>query len=281
MCNRLVFSFHSLVELHLSLNDYFSVPEYDDCCTTVKRLHFNGNKIQHWKDVEKLGEMFPYLETLIIMENPLSNVERNCKDVSFLNLKCLSLTKTKLSSWEHIEALRIFESLNQVKLMGISLLANYEKDESRKLLVARLPNIECLNGTPITSIERENAERHFIRHYQTSEQPPTRYHELVGIHGELDPLAEVNMDQADEYVDVLMHVTGKPTYLHTISVYKTAWKFKKDMAEMLEVHVSKISLYYKDNSSNQGCEKMIYKNRSLSRYGVKDGDEIFVDVYDQ
>ncbi|XP_028401966.1 tubulin-specific chaperone cofactor E-like protein isoform X2 [Dendronephthya gigantea] len=277
---RFLKSLPSLIELHLSLNDYSSVPECDKCCTTVKRLHFNGNKIQHWNEVEKLGKMFPYLETLIIMENPLSNVERSCQDVSFLDLKCLSLTKTKLDSWEHIEALRKFENLNQVKLMGIPLLAKYEQDESRKLLVARLPNIKCLNGTPVTSIERENAERHFIRQHQTSDQPPTRYHELVSIHGELGPLADVNMDQTGEYVDVLMHVTGKPACLQTISLYKTAWKFRKDMAEMLQVHVSKISLYYKNNSLNLGCEKMIYKNRTLSRYGIKDGDEIFVDVYD-
>ncbi|XP_028401968.1 tubulin-specific chaperone cofactor E-like protein isoform X4 [Dendronephthya gigantea] len=131
---RFLKSLPSLIELHLSLNDYSSVPECDKCCTTVKRLHFNGNKIQHWNEVEKLGKMFPYLETLIIMENPLSNVERSCQDVSFLDLKCLSLTKTKLDSWEHIEALRKFENLNQVKLMGIPLLAKYEQDESRRYL---------------------------------------------------------------------------------------------------------------------------------------------------
>ena len=256
------------------------VPEFSNpCTTTVKRLHFNGNNIEHWKEVEKLGKMFPTLETLIIMENPLSSVERKCDGESFLSLKCLSLTKTKLSTWEHIEDLRKFVNLNEVKLIGISLLANYEREEARRLLVARLPNIHCLNGTPVTSTERENAERHFIRKFQTSNNQPARYHELIAIHGELQPLAEVNMGAPAKCVNVLMHVTGRPPRLHSISVEKTTWQFRKELADMLQVHVSKISLYYKDEGCNQGTERMIFKNRPLYRYGIKDGDEIYVDIH--
>lgn len=270
-----------MVELHLSLNDYGVVPEFNNLCTTtVKRLHFNGNNIEHWEDVEKLGKMFPNLETLIIMENPLSNVKRKSKDESFLSLKCLSLTKTKLSTWEHIEDLSKFVNLTGVKLIGISLLANYEKEEARRLLVARLPNIDCLNGTPVTSTERENAERHFIRKFQKSNNPPARYRELVAIHGELHPLAEVNMQAPAKCVNVLMHITGRTPHLQSISVEKTTWRFRKDLADMLQVHVSKISLYYQDKGCNQGSERMIFKNRPLYRYGIKDGDEIYVDIHD-
>ena len=243
-------------------------------------MHFNGNNLEHWQEVEKMGGMFPNLETLIIMENPLLNLKRSSIDESFLSLKCLSLTKTKLASWEHIENLSKFVSLSEVKLIGITLLATYEKDEARRLLVARLPNIVCLNGTPVTSTERENAERHFIRKFQTSNQPPARYHELVAIHGELCPLAEVNMDSKADYVDVLMHITGRAPRLQNISLEKPTWRFRKDMADMLQVHVSRISLYYQNKCSNQGSERMIYKNRPLYRYGIKDGDEIFVDVHD-
>lgn len=224
--------------------------------------------------------MFSNLETLIIMENPLLNVERRSKDESFLSLKCLYLTKTKLTSWEDIEDLRKFLSLNEVKLIGISLLASYEKDDARRLLVARLPNIGCLNGTPVTSTEREDAERHFIRKFQTSNQPPARYHELVAIHGELDPVAEVNMDARTDYVDVLMHITGRAPRLQSVYLEKTTWQFRKDIADMLQVHVSKILLCYQDKGSMQWSERMIYKNRPLYRYGIKDGDEIFVDVHD-
>ena len=272
--------FYSLVELHLSLNDCDVVPEFNNpCTTTVKRLHFNGNNIKHWEEVEKLGKMFPNLETLIIMENPLSNMKRRSKDESFLSLKCLSLTKTKLSTWEHIEDLRKFLNLTEVKLIGISLLASYKKEEARRLLVARLPNIDCLNGTPVSNTERENAERHFIRKFQTSNNPPARYHELVAIHGELDPLAEVNMHAPAKCVTVLMHITGQTPNLQSISVEKTTWQFRKDLADMLKVRVSKISLYYHDKGCNQGSERMIFKDRPLYRYGIKDGDEIYVDIH--
>ena len=275
--NKTLFFFCSLVELHLSLNCYSSIPECNKSCATVKRLHFNGNDVRDWEEVEKLGKIFPNLETLIIMENPLCNVERNTKD-SFLSLKCLSLTKTMLNSWEHIENLRNFVSLNGVKLIDIALLASYEEAEARSLLVARLPNIECLNGTPVSSTERENAERHFIRKFQTSNCPPARYHELVAIHGQLNPLAEVNMKPA-ECVEVLMHITGRAARLQSVSLEKTTWQFRKDMADLLQVHVSKISLFYHDKGCNQGVQRMIFQNRPFYRYGMKDGDEIFVDVH--
>lgn len=229
--------------------------------------------------MEKIGKMFPNLETMIMMENPLLNVERTNKDdKSFLCLKCLSLTKTNLASWEHIENLRKFASLKEVKLLGISLLSTYESDEARRLLVARLPNIVCLNGTPVTSTEREQAERHFIRKFQTSNQPPARYHELVSVHGKLDPLAEVNMDLRDDCVNVLVHITDRTPRFQSISLQKTTSQFRKHMANMLLVNVSQISLYYEDNLTMQGCQRMIYKNRPLYRYGIKEGDEIYVDV---
>jgi hypothetical protein len=277
---KTLYLFSSLLELHLSLNDYSSVPEYDDPCTTVKRLHFNGNRIEHWEEVEKIGKMFPNLETLIIVENPLLNVERSSENSSFLSLKCLSLTQTKLTTWEHIEDLKKFVNLKEVKLIGISLLTSYEKDEARGLLVARLPNITCLNGTPVTSSERENAERYFIRKFQTASHPPDRYYELLAIHGQLEPLAEVNMDSRADCANVLIHITGRAPRVQNISLEKSTWRFRKDIADMLQVHVSKISLHYLDKGLNQGSERMIYKNRPLYRYGIKDGDEIFVDVHD-
>lgn len=47
-----------------------------------------------------------------------------------------------------------------------------EKKERRQQMVARLPNLEKLNGTPISETEREAAERMFIRLYMDSEEKP-------------------------------------------------------------------------------------------------------------
>lgn len=49
-----------------------------------------------------------------------------------------------------------------------------EAKERRQLLVARLPNVTRLNGSPVTDEEREDAERAFIRLFMDSEQKPAR-----------------------------------------------------------------------------------------------------------
>ena len=63
------------------------------------------------------------------------------------------------------------------------------------MLIARLPNVQILNGgDKIPDNEREDAERAFIRFYMDEEEKPKRYHELVEIHGRLDPLVNVDME---------------------------------------------------------------------------------------
>ena len=66
------------------------------------------------------------------------------------------------------------------------------------MVIARLPNVLILNGgDKIPDNEREDAERAFIRFYMDEEEKPKRYHELVAVHGRLDPL--VNFDMQPSY----------------------------------------------------------------------------------
>lgn len=266
-------------ELHLSLNGYSTVPECEEFFESVKRLHFNGNNIKHWQEVERLGRMFPNLETLMIMENPLENLQRESKDNSLVSLQALYLTKTMLSKWEDVDSLsRNFVSLKEVKLLGIPVVAELKEDEARKLLIARLPNIESLNGSRVDSSERDIAERFFIRQYQNEEKPPERYHELKAIHGELAKLADVNLDPVD-VANVLLHVTGQATRVEKISLTQTAGDFKKYISKMLKLPVKKFRVHYHDVGSPYTTE-MFYNSRKLYIYGVKDGDEFFVDIWE-
>lgn len=260
------------------MNSYCIIPEEKKTCESVKRLHFNGNYIEDWAEVEKLGKIFPNLETLIIMENPLSNIKRKDGQNSYTRLKSLSLTKTNLNSWEDIDNLKKFLILDEVKLFDIPLLMDYDKEEFRRLLVARLPTINVLNGTPVSEEERENAERHFIRKYLGSQKQPMRYFELVTKHGVLAPLANVHMNAVAKRATVLMHITGHTPRLEKICLEKTTSRFKKDLSSRLNIPTSQISLYYQDKASNQGTERMIYSQRPLYRYGIKEGDDIFVDI---
>lgn len=274
---RLLKVLPSVEKLHLSLNQYLSVPDCEEVFESVKRLHFNGNSIKHWQEVEKLGKMFPKLQELLIMDNPLESLQRENKDSYFVSLKSLCLTKTMLNNWDDIDVLRTFVCLKEVKVIGIPLLTALKEDEARKLLVARLPNIEFLNGNHVLSNERNIAERHFIREYQAEEHPPGRYQELVAIHGELSKLADVNLAPV-EFVDVVLHITGRAPRLQKISTKQTASEFRKYISEMIQLPIKKFLLYYYDVEFGYAPEKMVYRNGTLYRYGVKSGDEFYVDI---
>ena len=58
--------------------------------------------------------------------------------------------------------------------------------------VARLPNITHLNGTRVSTDQRINAERAYLRmHYEGEKE--ARYDELVQVHGVLEPLVEIDL----------------------------------------------------------------------------------------
>lgn len=68
--------------------------------------------------------------------------------------------------------------------------------ERRQFVIARLPNVEVLNGGGrIGSEEREDAERAFIRHYakRTETERPARFEELQAKHGKLDQLVSIDL----------------------------------------------------------------------------------------
>lgn len=63
-------------------------------------------------------------------------------------------------------------------------------------MIARLPNIEILNGGGrIGAEEREDAERAFIRFYmeKPENERPARYAELIAKHGKIDPLVKIDL----------------------------------------------------------------------------------------
>ena len=163
----------TLEELHLSLNEYDSVNlcnsdtectceedteakdiENDNNCTCpkldyrrkhkhlgIRKLHFNGNPVCKWKEIQKIGYAFPNLESLVLADCPINTLnseteghdEDNRKYArcesgyesedstgsphdSFKHLKILNLNSTRLSSWDEIERLSKFPVLQCLRI---------------------------------------------------------------------------------------------------------------------------------------------------------------------
>ncbi|XP_065201611.1 tubulin-specific chaperone cofactor E-like protein isoform X2 [Planococcus citri] len=297
----------NIEELHLSLNEYNDIDLKDDdgnliCLPSVKRLHFTGNHVSSWSVIRKLGQAFPKLEILVLADCPLtslstgqpsseqygrsesqsesSEIESDSAHSSFRYLKFLNLNNTLLSTWDDIDRLSGFPSLQCLRVLGCPLFGEYTKHERRQLLIARLPNIRVLNGGgEITSEEREDAERAFIRYYMDKPESdrPERYTELVSIHGKLDPL--VNVDLSPERKVKVAIIYGTLVEERSIDVYQTVNELKQKLENFADMSASKMKLFYSNQHMKQviGPEHMKFPNKQLYSYNIRNGDEIIVE----
>lgn len=282
--NELTKAMPVLEELHLS-NNSMTDPDGSFSHDNLRQLFLTCNNICNFDAVHtKLGKQCPNLELLSLGECPLTAVpEINNTSQStggFRKLFSLNLSTTKISEWSDIDNLRTFPSLTELRIRNCPILEEYTAHERRMLLVARLPNVLVLNGGDrIPDNEREDAERGFIRFYlDEKEQQPKRYHELVAVHGQLDPLVNVSMEPAT-HVRVKICYKEDQVREEVISVYQTVQQFKTQLNLWFKVPTQNIKLFYCDQVlvNLAGPEEMKWSQKALYTYNVHDGDRFIVD----
>lgn len=111
----------------------------------------------------------------------------------------LNLSNTNINTWDDIDRLAKFPALRNLRVQNWPLWDKCDatEHERRQFLIARLPHVQTLNGGgKISSEEREDAERAFVRYYiekPESDRPEPRYSELISVHGKLDPLVKIDL----------------------------------------------------------------------------------------
>ncbi|XP_039293553.1 tubulin-specific chaperone cofactor E-like protein [Nilaparvata lugens] len=317
----------NLEELHLSKNEMSSVelenPLTDECVkhNNIKSLHFTGNPITHWREICKLGEAFPQLESLVLAHCPLSSLDpcapiadsspssspncspncspggysrtesecegsekRDSPHEPFRQLGFINLNHTLLSSWEDVERLGKFPALHSLRILNCPLFEypqEYTEHERRWLLVARLPNIQTLNGGGVIGAEeREDAERAFIRYYMDKPESdrPERYTDLVAIHGKLDPLVSIDLRPESRVKVLVTFPQENMAEERQINVYQTVNELKQKLEAFAKIPCAKMRLFYVDQDMKTitGPEEMKYPNKQLYSYNISSGDEIIV-----
>ncbi|XP_045125440.1 tubulin-specific chaperone cofactor E-like protein isoform X2 [Portunus trituberculatus] len=269
-------------ELHLCKNEYSKVERpKTKRYSSVSRIHFNNNPSSDWTEIETLGQMFPYLEVLILAECPLSQLKEGDRYHEFFpRLKYLSLNSTKICSWDSVDLVNLFPKLSELRLQQCPLYENYKDEERRQLTIARLWRVQRLNGgAMISPEERENAERAFIRYYLNSDMRPKRYDELVRQHGELQPLVEVSLRPQTE-VQVTIRC-GEIALERIISVYTRVVDLKKELEPQVGLPASKMRLFYLDKGG-ETCvayapEELKINTKQLYTINVHSGDEFIVE----
>ena len=229
-----------------------------------------------------MSSLFPSLEALVVMSNPLTNV---CPtDQHFPNLKSLNLNETGVNRWESVEHLSGLRAMSDLCLWKVPLGADLEEKYRRFATIARLPLLQRLNKSSIGAEEREDAERWLIRQFdgQPEHTQPLMFRELVTKHGVVNRLADVDLSPRKK-ATVEFHFDERDMEVHTIALRQSTKQLKSWISKhILQEHVpsSKMRLLYADTECLElyGLEEMKYDYKLLHSYDMKDGDQIHVQI---
>lgn len=201
----------------------------------------------------------------------------------FPKLTNLTLTDTALNCWTDLEALTKFPKLDHVRLKGIPLLDSLsvgDNVERRGFLIACLPNVGSVNGSPVTDEERLKCERAFVRHFSTfsSEQRPLRYHQLVDVHGALEPLPNLDLGiKTHERLKVF--AKGSCIFSVDVKLAEPAKQLYEVIAKKLKCRTANLMIYHshKDEAGEEALDMIFNGHLSLSRYGFTPDDILLLD----
>ena len=71
-----------------------------------------------------------------------------------------------------------------------------------------------------------------------------RYHELVSVHGRLDPLVNIDLQPATHVSVTITHKDGRRE--EVLNVYQTVAKFKQQLQQWFAIPPQNMKLYYCD-----------------------------------
>ncbi|KAI1729825.1 leucine rich repeat domain-containing protein [Ditylenchus destructor] len=280
-------SMPALNEMHLSGNSFNDLNVFKEgpLSPNVQFLHLNACGFSDWSTVLRVLALFPSIQQLYLVENPIQDVFAECPTTKLhtsevcKNIRSLSFSDSQLNNWEAIENLAHVGKgkLEDLRLRNIPLLESYSDEERHHLVVGRLRSLVQLNGSPITPFQREESERFFIRYYQCVDGKPPIYNELVERHGNLEQLVKVDLTPR-KFAKVMMRCE-ETNYLGParIRLASNVLGLMKYASKITSIPVSKMRLFYFDvNVPACGPTELRFPNQVLSSLHIEDGDEFFI-----
>ncbi|KAJ7578440.1 outer arm dynein light chain 1 [Mycena floridula] len=135
--------------------------------STVQSINLDGNECTDWTDIGASLLQYKSLDRLIMTSNLIEAIPpRPQHSDPLVGLKQLSLSLNRLHTWDDIDALHQWcPSLESFALTDNPLvdhddLAKY----SRQLIIAKIPCLKALDGTRISTRERNDCEIFYLSH---------------------------------------------------------------------------------------------------------------------
>ena len=118
-------------------------------------------QLTSWDRITSTFGSLPNLEQMSLDNNPIERIS-DTPQGSFQNLKAIQLAGTSIASWSDIEALNCLSRIASLRLKNTPLTSKMGQGEVRAITVARVPTLEYLNGSVISTQERTEAERRYV-----------------------------------------------------------------------------------------------------------------------
>ncbi|KAL5490033.1 hypothetical protein ACEPAI_4866 [Sanghuangporus weigelae] len=182
--------------------------------TKLQVLNLDENKLHDWHDVMEAIAPFKKLARLILTANRLQRIlQTPITQIALPNIRHLGLQDNLISEWRDIDSLNVWlPNLKTLNMNGNPIFSR--STDFRQQVIARLPNLEVLNGTVISIKERTDSEIYClsrtVRNSQMSAEERIRefprWNELCAKHGAPERSVTRARDTlADRLIDIYIH----------------------------------------------------------------------------
>ncbi|VVA94930.1 unnamed protein product [Arabis nemorensis] len=224
---KLRLSLPDIEELHLMgnmISAITSTSSENQAFNSLRLLNLDDNCISEWNEVLKLSQL-PCLEQLYLNKNKLSNIVHSVNDNEsskkssdpFPSLRCLLLGANNLGDLPSIDALNVFPKLVDIRLSDNPITDPVRGGVPRFVLVARLTNVQVLNGSEVRVREKKESEIRYVRMVMSKlnnnsgeiELLHPRFYELKKLHGIEDERASAENTGPKNMASGLISITLK------------------------------------------------------------------------
>ncbi|KAK0396825.1 hypothetical protein QR680_001874 [Steinernema hermaphroditum] len=271
----------ALEELHLADNDLRSAGsahEKASISSNVNVLNVSNCRFDQWEDAMNILQYFPKCVRLIIGNNGFTQVSparsSGTNSELFASVRSLCLNGCNFQDWEAVESLSVFSALEDLRIRNIPLFEGMADEQRHHLVVGRLPRLKTLNGSVLSHDRREESERFFLRFYQLQQTKPAIYDTLVGIHGHVEQLAEVDLTpKKHALVELTCEETGLKKSLQ-VKLTLTMQSLKTKAEQLTGISSNSMRVFYIARNFLNGDMPILlnHPQKTLQSLHVSDGD---------
>ncbi|KAK3810001.1 MAG: hypothetical protein J3Q66DRAFT_62075 [Benniella sp.] len=273
----------------------------------LEDLHLEGNLLSDWNQILRLSQL-PKLKSLDLSENKFERILGPLDEGDFKTLVSLRLNENNLNEWSSIDQLGRYTAIKTVWLgknpiMNMTLQGEMvdgrDRHDARVTTIAKMPHLQNMNGSEITSKNRIDAELYYLKQVgmltKGMDQAAIRslhpqFERLCGIHGSPDVSEEYLKATSEMLKDRLLALTlvSKDSINGTVkaSFQKNLLgtmkvKSLKNLAQkLMRIPAMRQDLVFlTDDPDYENVKVEVWLSddmREISYYDVKDGVEIIV-----